>query len=58
MASNEELQSTNEELHSVNEELYSVNAEYENKIRELTALGNDMDNFVRSTQIGKVFVDS
>lgn len=57
VASNEELQSTNEELHSVNEELYSVNAEYENKIRELTALTNDMDNLLSSTEIGTVFVD-
>ena len=58
VASNEELQSTNEELHSVNEELYSVNAEYENKIRELTALSNDMDNLLSSTEIGTLFVDS
>ncbi len=57
LASNEELQSTNEELHSVNEELYTVNAEYEKKIRELTQLTNDMDNLLRSTDIGAVFVD-
>jgi two-component system CheB/CheR fusion protein len=57
LASNEELQSTNEELHSVNEELYTVNAEYENKIKELVQLTNDMDNLLRSTEIGTVFVD-
>ncbi len=57
LASNEELQSTNEELHSVNEELHTVNAEYQAKIRELTDLNNDMDNLLRSTDIGTVFVD-
>jgi two-component system CheB/CheR fusion protein len=58
VASNEELQSTNEELHSVNEELYTVNAEYQNKIDELTQLTNDMDNLLRSTDIGTVFLDT
>jgi len=57
LASNEELQSTNEELHSVNEELYTVNAEYEKKIRELSQLTNDMDNLLRSTEIGTLFID-
>ena len=56
-ASNEELQSTNEELHSVNEELYTVNAEYQLKIGELTELNNDIDNLLRSTDIGVVFLD-
>ncbi|MCB1193925.1 MAG: PAS domain-containing protein [Leptospiraceae bacterium] len=57
-ASNEELQSTNEELHSVNEELYSVNAEYEKKIEELTQLTSDMDNLLKSTKIGTIFLDN
>lgn len=57
LASNEELQSTNEELQSVNEELYTVNAEYESKIQELTQLNNDIDNLLRSTNIGVVFLD-
>ncbi|MDY6899293.1 MAG: CheR family methyltransferase [Cyanobacteriota bacterium] len=56
-ASNEELQSTNEELHSVNEELYTVNAEYQSKISELTEVNNDIDNLLRSTDIGVVFLD-
>ena len=56
-ASNEELQSTNEELHSVNEELYTVNAEYQSKIEELTELNNDIDNLLRSTDLGVVFLD-
>lgn len=58
VASNEELQSTNEELHSVNEELYTVNTEHQNKIEELTELTNDMDNLLRSTEIGTVFLDA
>ncbi len=57
LASNEELQSTNEELHSVNEELFTVNAEHQRKIEELTELTNDIDNLLRSTDIGTVFLD-
>ncbi|MDB9524923.1 chemotaxis protein CheB [Oscillatoria sp. CS-180] len=57
LASNEELQSTNEELQSVNEELYTVNVEHQNKIRELTQLNEDIDNLLRSTDIGVVFID-
>ncbi len=57
MSANEELQSTNEELQSVNEEVYTVNAEYQNKIEELTALNNDMNNFLTSTRIATLFLD-
>ncbi|WP_084536800.1 chemotaxis protein CheB [Azospirillum halopraeferens] len=57
LASNEELQSTNEELQSVNEELYSVNAEYQAKVEELTEMTADLDNLLRSTAIGVVFLD-
>jgi two-component system CheB/CheR fusion protein len=57
VASNEELQSTNEELHSVNEELYTVNAEHQRKITELTELTDDMENLLRSTEIGTIFLD-
>ncbi|MCC9600341.1 PAS domain-containing protein [Stieleria sp. JC731] len=57
IASNEELQSTNEELHSVNEELYTVNAEHKQKIEELTQMTSDMDNLLKSTDIGTIFLD-
>ncbi|MEM8831201.1 MAG: chemotaxis protein CheB [Cyanobacteria bacterium P01_G01_bin.19] len=57
LASNEELQSINEELQSVNEELYTVNAEHQTKIQELTQLNNDVDNLLRSTDIGVIFLD-
>lgn len=58
IASNEELQSTNEELQSVNEELYTVNAEYQNKIEELTELNNDIDNLLKNSDIGTIFLDT
>ena len=58
LASNEELQSINEELQSVNEELYSVNAEHQSKIEQLTQLNNDIDDLLRSTDIGVIFLDS
>ena len=57
IASNEELQSTNEELHSVNEEIHTVNAEYQSKIQELTELSHDVDNLLKSTKIGVIFLD-
>ncbi len=57
ISSNEELQSTNEELQSVNEELYTVNSEYQNKIDELTQLNNDINNLLKNTNIGTVFLD-
>ena len=56
-ASNQELHSSNEELHSVNQELYTVNAEYQSKFNELMALHNDIDNLLRSTDIGTIFLD-
>jgi two-component system CheB/CheR fusion protein len=58
LAANEELQSTNEELQSVNEELHTVNAEHQMKILELTRLNSDMENLIRSTEIGTIFLDS
>jgi len=57
LAANEELQSTNEELESVNEELYTVNSEYQSKITELTELNNDIDNLLRSSNVGTIFLD-
>lgn len=57
VASNEELQSTNEELHSVNEELHTVNTEHQLKIQELLELTTDMDNLLKSTEIGTIFLD-
>lgn len=57
LAANEELQSTNEELESVNEELVTVNSEHQDKIEELTRLNNDINNLLKSTNIGTIFLD-
>lgn len=57
IASNEELQSTNEELQSVNEELFTVNSEYQTKIDDLTRSNNDLDNLIRNTEIGALYLD-
>jgi two-component system, chemotaxis family, CheB/CheR fusion protein len=57
MASNEELQSTNEELQSVNEELYTVNSELQLKNEELSTAHNDINNLLKSTEIGTIFLD-
>jgi len=57
IASNEELQSTNEELQSVNEELYTVNSEHIRKIEELTELTSDVENLLKNTQIGTIYLD-
>ncbi len=57
IASNEELQSTNEELQSVNEELYTVNHEHQEKIDQLTRLNNDLNNLIKNTGIGALYLD-
>ncbi|MBS1564066.1 MAG: PAS domain-containing protein, partial [Bacteroidetes bacterium] len=57
LSSNEELQSSNEELQSLNEELHTLNTEHQLKIKELTELNNDLNNYFRSTDIAQVFLD-
>ena len=57
LAANEELQSNNEELQSVNEELHTVNSELQQKIEDLASLNADMDNLLKSTEIGTIFLD-
>lgn len=57
ISANEELQSANEELQSLNEELHTLNAENQLKIREVTELNDDLNNYFRTTPIGKVFLD-
>ena len=57
LASNEELQSTNEELQSVNEVLYTANIEHQKKIIELRDVHTSIDNLLRSTEVGAIFVD-
>ena len=57
VVANEELQSSNEALQSVNEELYTVNTEYQYKNNQLADLNMDMENLLRSTEIGTIFLD-
>ena len=57
IAANEELQSTNEELQSLNEEIHTINSEYQSKIQELIELNNDIDNLLKSIDVGVIFLD-
>lgn len=57
LSANEELQSSNEELQSLNEELHTLNAEHQIKIKELTDLNDDLDNYFRNTDLAQIFVD-
>jgi two-component system CheB/CheR fusion protein len=57
LSANEEMQSTNEEMQSVNEELQTINAEYQSKIRELSNLNDDLNNYFRSNVNGQIFVN-
>jgi two-component system CheB/CheR fusion protein len=58
LAGNEELQSSNEELESVNEELSTLNAEYQQKITELIVSNNDLENFLRTSDVATIFLDA
>ena len=57
MAANEELQSSNEELESINEEQTTLNSEYQQKNDELVVANDDITNFLRTAQIGTIFLD-
>ena len=57
-STNEELETSKEELQSVNEELVTVNSELEQKIKELSKTGSDMQNLLSSTEIGTIFLDT
>ncbi|MCB0322838.1 MAG: PAS domain S-box protein [Bdellovibrionales bacterium] len=54
----EELEASREELQSLNEELTAVNAQLEEKLHELQATNNDLDNLIASTRIAVVFLDT
>ena len=57
LAGNEELQSSNEELESVNEELTTLNSEYQQKIAQLIVSNNDLENFLRTSDVATIFLD-
>lgn len=58
LSANEKMQSANEELQSVNEELQTINTEHQLKIKELTDLNDDLNNYFRSNVNGQLFVDN
>jgi two-component system, chemotaxis family, CheB/CheR fusion protein len=57
-SANEELETSREELQSVNEELTTVNGELAHRVQELIRATSDLKNFLESTQIATVFLDS
>jgi len=57
-STNEELQTSKEEMQSLNEELLTVNNELQSKITQLSKTNDDLRNFISSTDIATVFVDS
>jgi len=57
-AANEELETSREELQSLNEELITVNSQLQGKIEEQDATNNDLNNFLASTNIPTVFLDT
>ncbi len=54
----EELEASREELQSLNEELTTLNVQLEDKLAELEATNNDLDNLISSTRIAVVFLDT
>jgi two-component system, chemotaxis family, CheB/CheR fusion protein len=55
---NEELELSKEELQSVNEELLTVNNQLNEKLTELNQSNDDLANFLDSSDMGTVFLDS
>jgi two-component system CheB/CheR fusion protein len=57
-SSNEEMMSMNEELQSTNEELATVNEELKNKVDQLGRANSDLQNFIESTQVPTIVLDT
>jgi PAS domain S-box-containing protein len=57
-AANEELETSREELQSLNEELITVNSQLQGKIEEQDETNNDLNNFLASTNIPTIFLDT
>jgi two-component system, chemotaxis family, CheB/CheR fusion protein len=57
-SANEELETSKEELQSINEELQTVNAELNARNENLVELNSDLANFIDSTSIATLFLDS
>lgn len=57
-STNEELETSREELQSLNEELNTVNRQLEEKVEEVEASSNDLNNLISSSDVATVFLDT
>ena len=57
-SSNEELETSKEEMQSLYEELVTVNSELRINIDDLSRANSDLNNFLNSTEIAAIFLDS
>ena len=57
-SANEELETSQEELQAMNEELSTVNNQLKDKVEQLAELNSDLENFVASTGIATLLLDS
>jgi PAS domain S-box-containing protein len=57
-SSNEELETSKEELQAMNEELSTLNNQLKDKVDELNLVNDDLQNFVASTGIATLLLDS
>ena len=57
-SANEELETSKEELQAMNEELSTVNNQLKDKVEQLAELNDDLENFVASTGIATLLLDS
>jgi two-component system CheB/CheR fusion protein len=57
-STNEELESSKEELQSVNDQLLSLNNQLNENMKELSYANDDLANFLNSSDVGTIFLDS
>ena len=57
-STNEELETSKEELQSVNEELVTVNNQLNEKVDQLVQTNDDLANFLNSSEVGTIFLDT
>ncbi len=56
-STNEELETSKEELQSLNKELITINNQLEEKVTELQATTDDLDNLLVSSNVATLFLD-
>ncbi len=57
LSATEELETSKEELQSLNEELQTVNNDLKNKLEEISAAHQELENLLGATEIGTLFLD-